>query len=115
MNWPYLELEPFKIRSVLAAHFLKDCSEIVELGGYKTPISDFVTGKKVTVLDKLLEEKHFLLHWMSTAMKVFRIWWLRQSVIMERLIFWSTMPAVMFGSLLWILPGMTGILFLIRI
>lgn len=52
IEWKYLWSEPFKCRSVLAAHFVKDCKTVVEIGGYKTPISDFVAkDKKVIVLD----------------------------------------------------------------
>lgn len=52
IEWKYLWSEAFKSRSVLAAYFLRDCSTIIELGGYKTPISQFVSkDKKVIVID----------------------------------------------------------------
>ncbi len=56
MNWPYLETEPFKLRYALAAYLLRDCPEIIEIGGYKTPITNFIEApKRITVLDPKVE------------------------------------------------------------
>jgi hypothetical protein len=55
-DWPYLCLEIFKLRQVIAAYWLKDCEEIVEIGGYKVPMSEFVT-QKITVIDPLVEAR----------------------------------------------------------
>lgn len=41
-EWKYLESESFKSRYVLAADFMKDMDFVVEIGGYKTPIVDFL-------------------------------------------------------------------------
>ena len=58
MTWKYLYSEPFKTRYVLSAYFLKECEEIIEIGGFKTPITDFVGGKKTIVVDPLIEPIH---------------------------------------------------------
>lgn len=56
-EWEYLWSEPFKSRSVLGAYFLRNCPTIIELGGYKTPITNFVTPeKKVFVIDPRTDE-----------------------------------------------------------
>jgi hypothetical protein len=38
------------IRQVVAAHFLRDCPHIVEIGGYLTPITDYLTHRPQSVL-----------------------------------------------------------------
>jgi len=38
----YLDTEPFQCRQVLAAHFLRPCSTILEIGGFVSPVSDFL-------------------------------------------------------------------------
>lgn len=51
-EWKYLYSDAFKIRYVVAAHFLRDCPLVVEIGGYKTPISGFLKpGIKSVVID----------------------------------------------------------------
>ena len=57
-EWKYLWTEPFKARYAVAAYFLKDCPFILEIGGYKTPISDFVCNKTVHVVDPRTDKKH---------------------------------------------------------
>ena len=56
MEWRYLESEALKTRYVLAAHYLRDCDTILEVGGYKTPITGFLTGdhNSVVVVDPLV-------------------------------------------------------------
>lgn len=56
-EWEYLYSEPFKARYAIAAYYLRDCETIIEIGGYKTPISDFVEGKKVIVIDPRVDLK----------------------------------------------------------
>lgn len=52
IEWKYLWSEPFKARSILAAHFVRDCKTVIELGGYKTPMTAFLpSDKKVIVID----------------------------------------------------------------
>lgn len=65
MGWAYLKSEPFKIRYVIAAYYLNNCTEIIEIGGYKTPISDFLENKKITVIDPLVEPRRsdFVYHY----------------------------------------------------
>jgi hypothetical protein len=57
MEWSYLTSEPFKLRYVLAAHFVRACPDVIEIGGYKTPIDYYLTGyhTSVTVLDPLIQ------------------------------------------------------------
>lgn len=47
-------------RHILAAHFVKDCEHVVEIGGFKSPITGFLTHipKSVLVLDPLIREYH---------------------------------------------------------
>ena len=49
----FYEHHAFKSRYVIAAHHLKHCRHIVEIGGYRTPITHFLTSQhaSVTVLD----------------------------------------------------------------
>lgn len=45
-------------RYVLAAHYLRDCPHLVEIGGFKTPITKFVepgAHRSITVLDPKME------------------------------------------------------------
>lgn len=54
----YLSTEAAQTRCVLAAHFVRDCPHVVEIGGFRTPISLYLTGahESVTVLDPLMRE-----------------------------------------------------------
>jgi hypothetical protein len=52
-EWNYLFSEVFKTRYVVAAYHMQNCDEIIEIGGYKTPISQFIKNKKITVIDPL--------------------------------------------------------------
>lgn len=56
MDWKYLESPILQWRYVLAAHLVRKCEYIVEIGGAKTPITDFLTGShmSVTVCDPLI-------------------------------------------------------------
>lgn len=56
-NWNYLASEVFRSRYILAAHYLRDCRHVIEIGGYKTPIDGFLTHRyeSVTVIDPLVE------------------------------------------------------------
>ena len=49
-NIPHLEAPILTARHALAAHFLRECAHIVELGGYKTPITGFLTHQPESVL-----------------------------------------------------------------
>lgn len=57
-DWPYLDTKPFEMRCVMAAAHLKPCINILEIGGYRTPISDyFEPGQhQVTVIDPRIDE-----------------------------------------------------------
>jgi hypothetical protein len=59
-QWKYLESEAFSIRYVLAAHFVSSCRSVVEIGGARTPIDRFLTGRhdRVIVLDPCIDESH---------------------------------------------------------
>lgn len=53
----YLLSEAAMTRYVIAAHYLRSCPEVVEIGGFKTPITRFLTHqpKRVLVVDPLIE------------------------------------------------------------
>lgn len=56
MPWKYLSSEAFQTRHVIAAHHLKDCEEVIEIGSYKTPISMFLPSTvRVIAIDPKLE------------------------------------------------------------
>jgi hypothetical protein len=52
-EWAYLSSVPFQSRYALAAWQVADIHDIVEIGGYRTPITQFLRGahRTVTVLD----------------------------------------------------------------
>lgn len=56
-EWKYLLSEAFLTRQVLAAHFAKGCEGVIEIGGYKNPITDFLSTafEYIIVIDPLLE------------------------------------------------------------
>jgi len=53
----YLLSEAAMCRYVIAAHYLKSCLEIVEIGGFKTPVTRFLTHRpsRVLVVDPLIQ------------------------------------------------------------
>jgi Methyltransferase domain len=59
VGWAYLESPAFGVRGVIAASFLRDCSTVVELGGGKATIDQFLTGShaSVIVVDPLLPDR----------------------------------------------------------
>lgn len=62
-EWKYLWSEAFKSRYVLAAWLLKDYLNIVEIGGYRTPITDFLDldggrHQSITVFDPRCAPRH---------------------------------------------------------
>ena len=59
-EWKYLESQAFSTRYVLAAHFVSACRSVVEIGGAKTPIDQFLTGAhdSVLVLDPCIRESY---------------------------------------------------------
>ncbi len=52
----YLLSEAAQVRCVIAAHALRDCPHVLEIGGFTTPISQFLRGqhRSVTVVDPLM-------------------------------------------------------------
>jgi hypothetical protein len=58
MEWRYLRSEAFSVRNVLAAHFVRDCPTVVEIGGWHTPIDAYLTGAHdaVVVVDPFIRE-----------------------------------------------------------
>jgi hypothetical protein len=58
-GWSYLESEAFRSRGVLAAHFVRDCADVLEIGGGEASIDTFLTGphRNVIVLDPYLRER----------------------------------------------------------
>ncbi len=49
----YLDTESFQCRQVLAAHFLRSCPTILEIGGFISPISNFLQHhpERVVIVD----------------------------------------------------------------
>jgi hypothetical protein len=58
MQWRYLRSEAFSMRNVLAAHFVRDCPTVIEIGGWHTPIDRYLTGRhaSVVVIDPFIRE-----------------------------------------------------------
>lgn len=58
MGWAYLESAAFQSRSALAAHFVRNCQSVVEIGGGKTPIDRFAFGivRDIVVVDPFIRE-----------------------------------------------------------
>ena len=56
--WSYLETESLKTRYAVAAFLLEGCATIVEVGGYKTPLSGFIPAldTQIVVIDPLVDE-----------------------------------------------------------
>ena len=52
----YLLSEAAQFRCVIAARVLRHCPHVIEIGGFTTPISQFLTGqhRSVTVIDPLM-------------------------------------------------------------
>ena len=53
----FYEHDAFKSRYILAAHHLRHCKHIVEIGGYRTPISEFLRSRheSVTTIDPYIK------------------------------------------------------------
>jgi hypothetical protein len=70
-EWPYLSTNEAKSRCVIAAHYLNECDNLVEIGGYLTPIHEFLSpaGQEIWVFDPKLPEKDFSLG-MAPAIQV---------------------------------------------
>ena len=47
---PHLAAPILTARHALAAHFLRHCAHIVEIGGYKTPITSYLTHRPESVI-----------------------------------------------------------------
>ena len=57
-RWEYLSTPPFLTRYVLAAHYLKDLPFVVEVGGYKNCVADFLPSSvRVVTADPLCERR----------------------------------------------------------
>ena len=59
MDWKYLYTEPFLTRHVLAAHFVKNCENVFDVGCGSRPITEFLRGphKNVICADPLMPDK----------------------------------------------------------
>ncbi len=49
-NLPHLAGPAAPVRQVLAAHFLRDCPHVIEIGGHLLPITSFLTHRPESVL-----------------------------------------------------------------
>jgi hypothetical protein len=58
IEWRYLRSPAFSVRNVLAAHFVRDCPTVVEIGGWRTPIDRYLTGphSAVVVVDPAIPD-----------------------------------------------------------
>ena len=56
----YLTSEAAQTRYVLAAYYVRDCPEIIEIGGFKTPITQFLNSSpsRVLMLDPKIRAYH---------------------------------------------------------
>lgn len=57
MQCEYLHTEPFKMRYALAAYLVKDCEQVIEIGGRQPSFSDFAYGphKRIVILDRRMQ------------------------------------------------------------
>jgi hypothetical protein len=57
-DWRYLLTEPFELRNVLAAHLVRKCRQVVEIGGWRSPIDRYLTGahESVVVVDPFIRD-----------------------------------------------------------
>lgn len=56
--WGYLDTEALRTRYVLAAHFVRDCGHIIEIGGYRNNvITSFLRGQHQQVTVFSLDEE----------------------------------------------------------
>jgi hypothetical protein len=63
IGWEYLESEPFAIRSVIAASFLSHCQTVVEIGGLRPAIDQFLHEDHLSIIvveQFIRETKHVL-------------------------------------------------------
>lgn len=57
MDYPYLKHEVYYCRQTFAAHLLRDCKRVIELGGYETSIGSFLAPHQTCVtIDPALPE-----------------------------------------------------------
>jgi hypothetical protein len=58
VQWRYLHSEAFSLRNVLAAHIVRDCPTVIEIGGCHTPIDRYLAGthKSVLVIDPFIRD-----------------------------------------------------------
>jgi hypothetical protein len=50
IQWRYLRSEAFTVRNVLAAHLVRDCDTVVEIGGWHTPIDRYLNGTHTAII-----------------------------------------------------------------
>jgi hypothetical protein len=56
--WGYLDTEALRTRYVLAAHFVRECRHVIEIGGYRRNIiTSFLRGHHETVTSFSLDEE----------------------------------------------------------
>lgn len=62
-EWPYLQTEEAKNRYRMAADRVVGCKNIVEIGGYTTPIYEFLVGdhEEIWMIDPKVEARDFTL------------------------------------------------------
>lgn len=62
-EWKYLYSEAYQSRYALAAWWMRDCEHVFEIGGYKTPIDQFITHRVATITSiDPRTENYFAIH-----------------------------------------------------
>ncbi|HNS02250.1 MAG TPA: glycosyltransferase [Anaerolineae bacterium] len=58
-EWAYLESPAFAARYLLASQWVAGCRNVIEIGGARTPIDQFLTGEhdSIVVIDPLISER----------------------------------------------------------
>lgn len=49
-EWSYLLSPSFRLRQVLAAHLVENCPNVIEIGSYRSPISNFMKTSHTNVV-----------------------------------------------------------------
>lgn len=52
-NWLYLGSEPFQCRYAIVGFLVRDCKNVFEIGGYMTPIGDFLDESRHEIIESM--------------------------------------------------------------
>ena len=59
-RWEYLSTLPYKLRYLIAAHYIKHLPVVIDVGGYKNTVAEFLGAVEVHAIDPLLEVSSLL-------------------------------------------------------